>query len=98
MHRGGGTIGLGGIISAMSKDEIVQDLQASFSVVHSSEVLAYPYGDNTEDAREAVREVGLQCAFTTQYGRVHVGDDYTQLDRIRISGDTIFDGFVYSVS
>lgn len=98
MHQAGGSVGHGGIISAMSKDEIVEDLTKAQAIVQNTEALAYPFGDHTETAHEAVLEAGLMCAFTTEYGRVQPGSDVTCLPRVRISGDISFDGFVGSVS
>lgn len=98
MHRAGGNQGHGGLISAMTKDQIVQDLVASQEIVQNSEALAYPFGDNTEDAHAAVREAGMLCAFTTEYGRATKGADPTCLPRVRINGGIGLDSFAASVS
>lgn len=98
MHRAGGNQGHGGLISAMTKDQIVQDLVASQEIVQNSEAFAYPFGDNTEDAHAAVREAGMLCAFTTEYGRATKGADPTHLPRVRINGGIGLDSFVSSVS
>lgn len=86
MHQPGGNIGHGGVISALSKEEIEDDLLRQQEIVGSSQAFAYPYGDVTEVAKEAVSQVGIQCAFTTQYGKVHRGDDYRALPRVRVLG------------
>ena len=86
MHRPGGNIGHGGVISALSKEEIEDDLLRQQEIVGSSQAFAYPYGDVTEVAKEAVSQTGIQCAFTTQYGKVHRGDDYRALPRVRVLG------------
>ena len=86
MHRPGGNIGHGGVISALSKEEIEDDLLRQQEIVGSSQAFAYPYGDVTEVAKEAVGRAGIQCAFTTQYGKVHRGDDYRALPRVRVLG------------
>ena len=86
MHRPGGNIGHGGVISALSKEEIEDDLLRQQEIVGSSQAFAYPYGDVTEVAKEAVGRAGIQCAFTTQYGKVPRGDDYRALPRVRVLG------------
>lgn len=97
MHRAGGTIGHGGRISAMSRQEIVDDLKASQAVTGSSEAFAYPFGDTTPEAQEAVREAGVLCAFTTQYGWAKVGADPTALPRVRIQGNGTLETFTAAI-
>lgn len=94
MHQGGGSIGHGGIISAMSKDEIINDLKQAQTIVQNSEAFAYPYSDYTETAQEAVKEVGILCSFTTEYDRVQRGADVTALPRVRIFGEGSLAGFI----
>lgn len=98
MHKGGGTIGHGGIISAMSMEEILQDLETAQNILSHTEAFAYPYGDVTEDAQMAVSEAGILCAFTTEYGRVEAGGDPAVLPRVRVLGDASLEGFIASVS
>lgn len=97
MHRAGGTVGHGGRISAMTKDEIVADLKQSALVTGSLQAFAYPFGDTTPDAQTAVREAGVPLAFTTAYGWAKVGDDPTLLPRVRIQGDESLDAFVAAI-
>lgn len=97
MHRAGGTVGHGGRISAMTKDEIVADLKQSALVTGSLQAFAYPFGDTTPDAQTAVREAGVPLAFTTAYGWAKVGDDPTLLSRVRIQGDESLDAFVAAI-
>ena len=98
MHRAGGTVGHGGVVSALSRDEIVADLKQAEELVGSSQAFAYPYGDTTADALAAVDEAGILCAFTTENRRCEVGDDVRALPRVRISGDYSLDGFKSLVS
>ncbi len=98
MHRAGGTIGHGGIISAMSREEILQDLQTAQDILFHTEAFAYSYGDVTEDAKTAVAEAGILCTFTTEYGRVNPGADPAELSRVRVLGDASLEGFIGSVS
>ena len=97
MHRAGGTVGHGGRISAMTKDEIVADLKQSALVTGSLQAFAYPFGDTTPDAQTAVREAGVPLAFTTAYGWAKIGDDPTLLSRVRIQGDESLDAFVAAI-
>lgn len=97
MHRAGGTVGHGGRISAMSHQEIVDDLKQSEQVTGSLQAFAYPFGDTTPDAIEAVRETGALAAFTTQYGWADVGADPMNLPRVRIQGTGSLDTFIAAI-
>lgn len=97
MHRAGGTVGHGGRISAMSHQEIVDDLKQSEQVTGSLQAFAYPFGDTTPDAIEAVRETGTLAAFTTQYGWADVGADPMNLPRVRIQGTGSLDTFIAAI-
>ena len=97
MHRAGGTIGHGGVISALSQDEILSDLKAAIDIFGSSAAFAYPYGDYTDEAVTAISEAGILCAFTTEYDWVHVGDNPALLPRVRIVGDAGLDAFIGSM-
>ncbi len=97
MHKAGGNIGHGGVISAMSKDEIVADLTKSFEQVGNSEAFAYPYGDYTDTALEAVEESGVLLAFTTEGGKVKVGEDFRKLSRVRVSGGNSLQSWIDSL-
>ncbi len=66
MHKPGGNVGHGGIISAMSRDEIAADLKHAQEIVGGTQAFDYPFGDVTDDGRAAVRDAGILCAFTTQ--------------------------------
>lgn len=98
MHRAGGSIGHGGIISALSRAEIADDLKRAQRVLGTTEALAYPYGDVTDDARAAVDDAGILCAFTTENRWARRGDDVRALPRVRISGEYTIDGFRSLVS
>lgn len=97
MHKAGGNIGHGGIISALDQEEIKKDLIKAQEIVQNYEAFAYPYGDITEDAKEAVRQANILCSFTTQYGKVNKGDDITELKRIRVLGDNSLESFKNSI-
>ena len=97
MHQAGGYIGHGGIISAMTQEEIEADLRQAIALCGSSDAFAYPYGDVTDEGIYAVENVGIKCAFTTEYGPVERGMDFRQFPRVRIQGDYSLDGFIASL-
>ncbi len=97
MHQAGSNVGRGGRIHAMTQQEILEDLQKAAAIVQNNEAMAYPFGDNNETAHAAIREAGILCAFTIINDRVHIGDDPTCLNRVRISGEYSLDSFIYSV-
>lgn len=98
MHKPGGNVGHGGIISAMGRDEIAADLKHAQEIVGGTQAFAYPFGDVTDDGRAAVRDAGILCAFTTQNSWAHVDDDITALPRVRISGEYSLDSFIALVN
>ena len=98
LHQAGGTVGHGGLISALTTDQIVEDLTHAQKILGATEAFAYPFGDVTADGQQAVRDAGILCAFTTQNSWAHVGDDVTALPRVRISGEYELAGYVSLVN
>lgn len=96
MHRaGGGGVGKGGIIHALSADEIYEDAIAANGVLDGDAVaMAYPFGDNNERAWEALDRAGILCAFTVKNDYISQGDNPMALSRIRISKDMSVGSFV----
>lgn len=97
MHKPGGTIGHGGIFTALTEEEGVKDLKKSIDMLGTSDAFAYPFGDYTDTCEEAVKEAGFLCAFTTEYGQVHPGDDPYLLPRVRINGGCTVDEFAQAI-
>lgn len=95
MHRAGGNAGQGGIIHALSEDEIYEDVMKSNEVTggDGAVALAYPFGDNNEDAWAALDRAGVLCAFTVKNDRIHSGDNPLALNRVRISSEYSLDSF-----
>ena len=85
MHRPGGKIGHGGIMTAISHEEGVEDLKKSIEITGGGEAFAYPFGDINENCRSIVEDAGFICAVTTVPGRVKPGDDPLELPRQRMS-------------
>lgn len=91
MHQQGNVSGHRGIMAQMSEKEIIEDLQKEQEVIQNNEAFAYPYGDYTDTAKKAIKKHGIDCAFTTEYGKVKRGMDKMQLPRVRVMGDIKFD-------
>lgn len=94
MHRDGGTIGQGGIITALPEDEILADLEKSIALCGNGDAFAYPYGDYSDASKAAVEKAGFSCAVTTQYGKAYPGDDPYALDRIRMTQGQSLETFI----
>ena len=97
MHHGGGNIGHGGVISAMTEQQILDDLTKNQTIVQNSEAFAYPYGDVTEDGKKAVTASQTLCAFTTQYGKVKQGMSLNELPRVRVLGNASLKSYIASI-
>lgn len=98
MHRGGGTIGHGGIFPALSLEDGVADLKESIKKLgENSGALAYPYGDCTERTKEAAQQAGFKVAFTTVNKKVKPGMDKFELPRVRMYTDISLNGFKNSI-
>lgn len=99
MHRaGGGDIGRGGIIYTYSEQDVKDDIASSNKVTGDAVAFAYPFGDNDEKARRALKDSGILCAFTIVNDKISVGDDPMALNRVRISGDYSTESYKYLVS
>lgn len=86
MHRPGGRIGHGGVMTALSEEEIYDDLKKSQEVIGCDQAFAYPFGDVDDlgKCRTAVEEAGFVAAVTTKLGKAHPGDDPLLLPRNRV--------------
>ena len=98
LHKAGGYIGHGGIISALNVEQITEDLIKAQSIVQNKEAFAYPYGDVTENGKTAIKQANILCAFTTEYGRVKKGADLTELPRVRVLGEASIQSYITSIS
>lgn len=88
MHRPGGRIGHGGVMTALSDVQIFTDLKRSQAILGSSNAFSYPFGDVDQlgKCRDAVDRAGFTCAVTTRYGKVYPGADPLMLPRMRVNG------------
>lgn len=98
MHRPGGRIGHGGVMTALTEKEVVDDLKRSQRICGNTEALAYPFGDVTGKTERYVRKAGFICAVTTAYGKVRPGDSPMALNRIRMSEGQSLKAFADAVN
>lgn len=98
LHQAGSSIGRGGIIHALTVDEIVDDLKQAQAMLGSTEAFAYPFGDNNEQAWAALEKADVLCGFTIENRRIVPGDQPEALPRVRISGEYSQESFEYLVT
>lgn len=96
MHDAGAN-GRGKMVN-YSAAQIAADMEASAKILGAKEVMAYPFGDYDDTAKQGLREAGFGMARTTHYGYVVAGTDKLALPCVRISFDTSLDQFVADVS
>ena len=97
MHQGGGSIGHGGIYTAMSREEVLSDLQISFEICGNHDAFAYPFGDYTEEGCAVLEEAGLLCAVTTENNKCYPGDNPYLLPRVRMTGSQTLAEFIAAI-
>lgn len=97
MHQGGGSIGHGGIYTAMTKEQVLEDLEKSFEICGNRDAFAYPFGDYTEEGCSTLEEAGLLCAVTTDNAKCYPGDNPYLLPRVRMLGSQTLDEFISAI-
>ena len=99
MHKGGCSgEGHGGLFRCVNYNKGLNDLLTSTQIIGSSDAIAYPFGDVTENTINITNDAGIKLGFTTQYGRVYNGMDRLKLPRIRISKGISLSAFISTVS
>ena len=99
MHKGGCSgEGHGGLFRCINYNKGLNDLLTSTQIIGSSDAIAYPFGDVTENTINITNDAGIKLGFTTQYGRVYNGMDRLKLPRIRISKGISLSAFIRTVS
>lgn len=98
MHQGGGSIGHGGIYTAMTREEVLADLEKSFEICGNKDAFAYPFGDYTEEGCSTLEEAGLLCAVTTENAKCYPGDNPYLLPRVRMLGSQTLEAFVSAIN
>ena len=93
MHRGGCSGGHGGLFRCISHDQGVADLKKSIEILGSNDVIAYPYGDVTDNTLSITREAGFKVGVTTVNQKAKKGMNRLQLPRVRMSRGISLAGF-----
>ena len=93
MHKAGGNIGHGGIFTALTEEEALQDLLVSVEICGNGDAFAYPFGDYTDACRNTVEKAGFKCAVTTVYGKAYPGMDPMLLPRVRMNNGQTLEQF-----
>lgn len=94
MHRAGCTGGRGGLFRCISYSDGINDLKESISILNSSDAIAYPFGDITDNSLKITKDVGFKIGVTIKYGRAKKGMDPLQLPRVRMLKDVSLNGFI----
>lgn len=85
MHTGGCSGGHGGLFRCISYEKGLEDLKTSISILGSSDAIAYPYGDVTDNVLKITKEAGFKVGVTTINRKAQVGMDPLELPRVRMS-------------
>ncbi len=85
MHHGGCKGGHGGLFRCINHDKGVADLNKSIQILGKKDVIAYPYGDVTDNTLSITKEAGFKVGVTTVNARAKKGMDKLQLPRVRMS-------------
>jgi len=96
-NDGNNNIGRGGRIYDLDHAALVDDARKMQDMLGGYVAFAYPYGDVSDAAPDALKEAGVECAFTINYGNVHKGDDPMRLNRVRVFGESTLDAWISQV-
>ncbi len=77
-----------------SEAEISDDLRESFKIARNHSVISYPHGQYNDNNIAAVKNAGVQAAFTTNKGYITKNSDPFKLRRFTVFNNTSFFGFV----
>lgn len=97
MHRAGGSIGHGGIYTALSDAEVTEDLTQSIKLCGNGNAFAYPFGDYTQEQIPVLEQIGLLCAVTTKNQKCYPGDNPYILPRVRMSDGQSLEQFIAKI-
>ena len=82
---------------AAFREEILYDMMRSFEIVDNKTAFAYPLGQFDQSSIDALRETGIEMAFTVRGGYVTRGSDPMRLSRFtvyRTTGLSYFQDYV----
>lgn len=97
MHRKGCTGGQNGIFRCINYDLGLEDLNKSIEILGSNDVIAYPYGDVTNNVLAITKAANFKVGVTTRYGKAKKGMDRYQLPRVRMYKGMSFEKFKQSL-
>ena len=97
MHRGGCSGGHGGIFRCIEYAKGIDDLKTSTDMLGSKEVIAYPYGDVTNNVLKITKDSGIKVGVTTKNSKAKKGMDPLQLPRVRMFKGITLTGFINSI-
>lgn len=95
MHKGGANGK--GVMLSWDYDKMKKDVELSSEVLGGANIFCYPFGQYNEQCFKVLKDAGYKLAFTTEGGRVKVGDSKYKLPRVRISGNTSISAFAKKV-
>lgn len=84
MHRGYCPGGAGGIFRCIDYSLGLEDLNKSIEILGKNDVIAYPYGDVTDNILKITKDAGFKIGLTTAYGRAKKGMDRYRIPRVRM--------------
>jgi len=80
------------------RDIVKADIRKSQETLNGTRYFAYPFGQYHHETVQILRELGFQMAFTTNPGRVNLGDSLLELKRINVGPDLNHSRFIQAVA
>lgn len=81
-----------GYVVLKGYEEVKDDFAANKAIINSKYV-AYPYGQYNKQTIKILKEIDMKMAFTIKNGKVNIGDDLYQLNRLAVNYDTTINEF-----
>lgn len=97
MHKGGCSGGHGGLFRCIDYNKGIADLKESISILGKNDVIAYPYGDVTDNVLKITKDSGFKVGLTTVNARAKKGMDRYRLPRVRMYKDISLKAFINSI-
>lgn len=84
-----------GAVMCTEYEDIYKDIKTSIEKIRGNNyAFAYPFGHYNDDTIKALKENGIQLAFTIHNGKVKKGSDKYKLPRVRISRKTTIEKYM----
>lgn len=97
MHRGFCPGGHGGKFRCIDYSEGLEDLKKSAEILGKNNVIAYPYGDVTDNVLKITKDAGYKIGLTTVYGKAKKGMGRYRLPRVRMYNGITLNSFIEKV-